>query len=54
MTTLSRVLRGGSWIGGGRYVRCVVRCADGPGRRDAYSGFRPVAEVKVKKKGKKQ
>jgi formylglycine-generating enzyme required for sulfatase activity len=47
-----RVLRGGSWIFDARYVRCANRHVSGPGNRDEYFGFRPVAEVK--EKGKKR
>jgi len=53
MMMLSRMLHGGSWFFGARFVRCAYRIASSPGTRVVYYGFRPVAEVKVKKKGKK-
>jgi formylglycine-generating enzyme required for sulfatase activity len=47
-----RILRGGSWIDGARFVRCANRSTDDPGDRSAGLGVRPVAEVK--EKGKKR
>ena len=47
-----RILRGGSWVDGARYVRCARRRASVPGYRSGIFGFRPVAEVN--KKGKKR
>ncbi|MDR0568048.1 MAG: formylglycine-generating enzyme family protein [Spirochaetaceae bacterium] len=36
----SRVIRGGSWGGGARYLRAAYRCGSGPFARDNYLGFR--------------
>lgn len=35
-----RVLRGGSWVNGWRWLRAASRYRDGPGNRDNYYGFR--------------
>lgn len=40
-----RVLRGGSWDGKVRYVRCSIRNRNDPDRRDPRLGFRVVREV---------
>ncbi len=40
-TGSGRVLRGGSWYGGARYVRAACRIRFSPGYRDYYLGFRP-------------
>jgi len=49
MMTLPRVLRGGSWFFA-RFCRSASRYWSGPGFRFVYWGFRPVAEVKKKRK----
>ncbi|MDR0525819.1 MAG: formylglycine-generating enzyme family protein [Spirochaetaceae bacterium] len=36
----SRVIRGGSWGGGARYLRAAYRCGNNPFARDNYLGFR--------------
>jgi formylglycine-generating enzyme required for sulfatase activity len=35
-----RVIRGGSWYGDARYLRCANRYYYGPSNRDYYLGFR--------------
>ncbi len=37
----SRVVRGGGWGGGARFVRAARRSSRGPARRSSYLGFRP-------------
>jgi hypothetical protein len=46
------VLRGGSWIGFARSVRCAYRFAFIPGYRVSFLGLRPVAEVKEQAPGR--
>lgn len=44
----TRVLRGGSWIGGTRRVRCASHRANSPRYRLLIYGFRPVVKAKGK------
>ncbi|MDR0562762.1 MAG: formylglycine-generating enzyme family protein [Spirochaetaceae bacterium] len=41
-TGTNRVIRGGSWGGGARYLRTAYRCGSSPFARDNYLGFRLV------------